>query len=90
MKNRDRSAIVANILNVASKGARKTRIMYKANLSYQQLLEYLKLLVDMGLLEEKILENEQNPKVYVTTERGKEFLETFAKLDLQLGRISVL
>lgn len=88
MKNRDRSAIVADILSAANRGARKTSIMYKANLSYEQLVEYLKLLVDMGLLEEKILENERNPKVYVTTKRGREFIETFEKLDSQLSPLS--
>ncbi len=85
MKNRDRSTIVADILNIANKGEKKTRIMYKANLSYEQLVEYLKLLVEMGLLEEKILENERNPKVYVTTKKGRNFLDAFEKIENQLN-----
>ena len=88
MKNRDRASIAADILSVASKGARKTRIMYKANLSYDQLVEYLKLLVDMGLLEERILENERNPKVYVTTQKGRDFVENVEKIELQLTPLS--
>ena len=87
MKNRDRASIAADILSVASKGARKTRIMYKANLSYPQLVEYIKLLVDMDLLEEHILENERNPKVYVTTKKGHDFIETVGKLELQLQAV---
>ena len=41
MKYRSRTEIVAMILEAANGGATKTRIMYKAFLSYAQLREYL-------------------------------------------------
>jgi predicted transcriptional regulator len=41
MGNRSRTEIVGNILDVANGGASKTKIMYKAFLSYNQLKEYI-------------------------------------------------
>ena len=40
MKNRSRTEIVSNILEAANGGVTKTKIMYKAFLSYNQLKEY--------------------------------------------------
>jgi predicted transcriptional regulator len=40
-KNRSRLEIIGNILGVAKYGAKKTHIMYRANLSYSQLQEYV-------------------------------------------------
>ena len=43
MKNRSRTEIVAMILDSANGGATKTKIMYSAFLSFDQLTEYLSL-----------------------------------------------
>ncbi|MGC2439972.1 MAG: winged helix-turn-helix domain-containing protein, partial [Nitrososphaeraceae archaeon] len=51
MKYRSRTEIVAMILEAANGGATKTRIMYKAFLSYAQLREYLSVLIENNLLE---------------------------------------
>lgn len=51
MKYRSRTDIVSQILEAANGGASKTKIMYKAYLSYAQLKEYLSVLVENGLLE---------------------------------------
>ena len=69
MKYRSRTEIVAMILEAANGGATKTRIMYKAFLSYAQLREYLSVLIENNLLE--YLEGSQN---YKTTEKGLNFL----------------
>jgi predicted transcriptional regulator len=45
MKYRSRTEIVGNILDAANGGATKTKIMYKAFLSYVQLKEYLSVLI---------------------------------------------
>ena len=58
------------ILEAANGGATKTRIMYKAFLSYAQLREYLSVLIENNLLE--YLEGSQN---YKTTEKGLNFLK---------------
>jgi predicted transcriptional regulator len=51
MKYRSRTEIVSMILEAENGGATKTRIMYKAFLSFAQLREYLSLLVENNLLE---------------------------------------
>ncbi|MGI0001285.1 MAG: winged helix-turn-helix domain-containing protein, partial [Nitrososphaeraceae archaeon] len=51
MKYRSRTEIVGNILDAANGGATKTKIMYKAFLSYAQLREYLSVLIENNLLE---------------------------------------
>jgi predicted transcriptional regulator len=65
MKYRSRTEIVSMILEAANGGATKTRIMYKAFLSYAQLKEYLSVLIENNLLE--YLEGTQT---YKTTEKG--------------------
>jgi predicted transcriptional regulator len=44
MKNRSRTELASNILEAANGGATKTKIMYRAFLSYAQLKEYLAML----------------------------------------------
>jgi predicted transcriptional regulator len=70
MKYRSRTEIVAMILEAANGGATKTRIMYKAFLSYAQLREYLSVLIENNLLE--YLEGSQT---YKTTEKGLNLLK---------------
>jgi predicted transcriptional regulator len=70
MKYRSRTEIVAMILEAANGGVTKTKIMYKAFLSYAQLKEYLSVLIANNLLE--YLEGSQT---YKTTEKGLNFLK---------------
>jgi predicted transcriptional regulator len=65
MKYRSRTEIVSMILEAANGSATKTRIMYKAFLSYAQLREYLSVLIENNLLE--YLEGTQT---YKTNEKG--------------------
>jgi predicted transcriptional regulator len=58
--------IAAAMLDICKDGAIKTRIMYSAFLSYPQLKEYLRLLVDTGLLE-----HVKDEHVYHATDKGK-------------------
>ena len=69
MKNRSRTEIVGNILDSANGGATKTKIMYKAFLSYGQLKEYLSVLTENNLIE--YLDGTQTFK---TTEKGLNYL----------------
>ena len=48
---RSRTEIVALILKCASGGATKTKIMYNAYLSYNQLREYLTMLMENELVD---------------------------------------
>ncbi|HEU5461555.1 MAG TPA: winged helix-turn-helix domain-containing protein [Nitrososphaeraceae archaeon] len=70
MKYRSRTEIVSMILEAANGGATKTKIMYKAFLSYAQLREYLSVLIENNLLE--YLEGNQK---YKTTEKGLNLLK---------------
>jgi predicted transcriptional regulator len=70
MKYRSRTEIVSMILEAANGGATKTKIMYKAFLSYAQLKEYLSVLIENNLLE--YLEGIQT---YKTTEKGFNLLK---------------
>ena len=70
MKYRSRTEIVAMMLEAANGGATKTKIMYRAFLSYSQLKEYLSVLIEGNLLE--YLEGLQ---IYKTTEKGLNFLK---------------
>ena len=70
MKYRSRTEIISVILEAANGGATKTRIMYKAFLSYAQLKEYLSVLIENNVTE--YLEGSQS---YKTTEKGFKFLK---------------
>ncbi|HSL12773.1 MAG TPA: winged helix-turn-helix domain-containing protein [Nitrososphaeraceae archaeon] len=70
MKYRSRTEIVSNILDAANGKATKTKIMYKAFLSYPQLKEYLSVLTENNLIE--YLDGTQTFK---TTEKGLNYLK---------------
>ena len=50
-KSRGFFDIMAEMVMVCQSGAKKTHIMYKANLSYEMLQRYLKMLLEAGLVE---------------------------------------
>lgn len=75
MKYRSRTEIASQILEAANGGTTKTKIMYKAYLSYAQLKEYLGLLVHNDLLAN------DTSGVYRTTGKGLRFLDTTRKMD---------
>ena len=71
MGNRSRTEIVGNILDASNGGASKTKIMYTAFLSYNQLKEYLSVLIENNLIEYL-----DGTKTFKTTEKGLSFLKT--------------
>ena len=75
MKYRSRTEIVSNILNAANGGTTKTRIMYKAFLSYTQLKEYLSVLIENNLLEYR-----DGTQTYKTTEKGLNYIKMFREI----------
>jgi len=70
MKNRSRTEIVSNILDAANGGATKTKIMYIAFLSYNQLKDYLSVLIENNLIEYL-----EGIRTFKTTEKGLNFLK---------------
>lgn len=73
-KYRNRLEIISDMLAVVSEnnGAKKTQIMYQANLSYKLLRRYLREISDAGLVRAG------DKGAYELTRKGKEFLERFA------------
>lgn len=80
MKYRSRTEIIILILEIASKGATKTKIMYSAYLSYTQLCEYMSFLVENNLIE-----LQHKSKIYTLTEKGKRVYLKFRELDELVG-----
>ena len=81
LKYRSRTDIAEMILEAANGGATKTKIMYKAFLSYAQLKEYLAVLIENGLIE-----YEDVRQMYRTTEKGLRLLQMYN----QVGELVVL
>lgn len=76
-KRRDQLSIIANILDSAREGTRKTQIMYRANLSFTQLNEYITFLSDQGLIRHhKVKEKE----IYIATVKGVLFAQMYHEL----------
>jgi len=75
MKYRGRTEIVATILEAAKGKATKTKIMYIAFLSYNQLKEYLSILIENNLVEYN-----GGTQTYKTTEKGLNYLKMNSKI----------
>ena len=84
MKYRSRTDIVALILEAANGGATKTKIMYKAFLSYAQLKEYLTV-----LLEKDVLEYDDETQLFRTTEKGLRLLQMYNQFDEMISIANV-
>jgi len=76
MKYRSRTEIISMILDSVTVGTTKTKIMYKAYLSYTQLKEYLSLLEESGMIV-----YEDGTQVYKITEKGRKFLKLSIEID---------
>ena len=76
MGNRSRTEIVVMILDAANKGGTtKTKIMYFAFLSYNQLNEYLSVLTENNLIEYL-----DGTRTFRTTEKGLNFLKMHSEI----------
>ena len=84
MKYRSRTDIVGLILEAANGGATKTKIMYKAFLSYAQLKEYLTV-----LLEKDVLEYDDETQLFRTTEKGLRLLQMYNQFDEMISIANV-
>jgi len=69
---RGRLDIIADILQVVSQNAKKTQIMYQANLSYKVLQRYLRDITAASLISFETVE-----QCYVLTPKGQDFLEAY-------------
>lgn len=70
--HRRRLDIIADILEVASFDAKKTQIMFRANLSYSVLIKYLS-----EILEASLITFEEERRCYTLTHKGHDFLDAY-------------
>ena len=75
---RSRTEIISQILEAANggEGITKTKLMYEAFLSHDQLQEYL-----MLLIEDDLLSYDSTMSTFKTTEKGLTFLQAYNKID---------
>lgn len=76
-KRRDKLFIIAEILEIAKEGTLKTQIMYRANLSFTQLNDYLRFMLKIDLLA-KVLQNDKEK--YKSTDKGQDFLQRYHEI----------
>ncbi len=76
MRYRTRTDIISEILDAANGGATKTKIMYKAYLSFTQMKEYARVLTENNLLRYDVY-----TRIFKTTEKGLRFLDTYNQMD---------
>jgi predicted transcriptional regulator len=69
---RGRLDIIADILHVVSQNAKKTQIMYQANLSYKVLIKYL-----TEVSEASLVDFEGEKQCYMLTAKGRAFLDAY-------------
>jgi UDP-N-acetyl-D-mannosaminuronic acid dehydrogenase len=74
MDSRTADETIASILHAAIGGVTKTTIMYKSFITYDQLNEYLSLLVEKGLIS-----YQEGEKLYRTTGKGINFVQANKK-----------
>jgi predicted transcriptional regulator len=76
MKHRSRNNIIRDILDAASGGsATRTKIMYKAYLSFGQIKEYLSFLTDNGMLS-----HDAHTQTFQTTEKSLRLLDAYNQM----------
>lgn len=78
-RRRSRMDVISSILEAATNGTKKTRIMYRAALNFKQMQRYLPLLIDRGLLKNVQMDGAQT--MYKTTEKGLDFLKKYEELN---------
>ncbi len=75
---RDKTDIIYDILSTCSSGARKTKIVYSANLNFKSSNYYIDMLSENGLIE-----RDSSDKCYRTTPKGKETLTSLNALKMR-------
>lgn len=80
---RNRNEIISQILDTANcdDGITKSKLMFRAYLSHDQLQEYTLLLIDNGMLH-----YDSTMRTFRTTEKGRAFIQAYGKVDQLLKK----
>jgi predicted transcriptional regulator len=82
---RNRIDIIAQLLDAASNPTTKTKMMYKAMLSYEQLKEYLVMLTENDLIAY------DNPsRRFTTTNKGYQFVKRYEDLNNLIATLATI
>jgi predicted transcriptional regulator len=82
---RNRIDIIAQLLDAASNPTTKTKMMYKAMLSYEQLKEYLVMLTENDLIAY------DNPsRRFTTTNKGYQFVKRYEELNNLIAPLATI
>jgi len=74
---------MADIADISKDGVLKTQIMYRANLSFTQLNDYLRFMLGIELLASTL---EGDRVTYKSTEKGLDFLQRYREINSLMGR----
>ena len=83
---RSRLEIAVCLLTNSYDSSRKTRLIYRCNLSVSQFNKYSEYLIEGELLRKKI--ETKGIEVYYTTEKGKAFLKDYEKINKTLNKLN--
>lgn len=78
--HRGRLDIIADMLDASNGGVKKTYLMYRCNLSFKQLKNYLDFMLKRSLLRVIIKGSDYNPGLFEVTDKGRQFLKVYKDL----------
>lgn len=84
-KYRNRIDIIAQLLDAASSPSTKTKMMYRAMLSYEQIKEYLAMLTGNDLIA-----YDKPSRRFTTTDKGYRFMERYEDLNKLIGPLATI
>jgi predicted transcriptional regulator len=74
---RNNMDISVQILKIAMNGAKKSHIVYRANLNFEIVKKYLKRLYESGLINLPSISN----RFFQTTTKGEEYIHSYENLN---------
>lgn len=83
VKKRSYVEIIADVLRIAKYGAKKSHIVYKANLNFKLVNEYLTHLQETGLISFP----SNNEHFFKTTPKGLEYLGEYTRLTRTINTV---
>ena len=82
---RNRIDIIAQLLDAASSPTTKTKMMYKAMLSFEQLKEYL-----VMLTENELIAYDNPSRRFTTTNKGYQFMQRYEDLNKLIAPLATM
>lgn len=84
VKKRSDDLIISQILNICENGARKTRIVYQANLNSTTVNRYLECLMETGMIEQSTYGSSY---LFRTTVKGAELKNRLSRIQTEMDKL---